>query len=69
MGTLGGGEQRSSEARHHRGGPYETVACLAATATNYTDTGLVDGTAYYYVVSAAYAGNPNSGGESVSSSG
>jgi hypothetical protein len=49
------------------GGPYETVACLAATATNYTDTGLVDGTTYYYVVSAAYAGNPNSGGESVNS--
>jgi len=49
------------------GGPYETVACLAATATTYTDTGLVDGTTYYYVVSAAYAGNPNSGGESVNS--
>lgn len=49
------------------GGPYETVACLAATATSYTDTGLVDGTTYYYVVSAAYAGNPNSGGESINS--
>jgi cellulose 1,4-beta-cellobiosidase len=49
------------------GGPYETVACVAATATNYTDTGLVDGTTYYYVVSATYAGNPNSGGESVNS--
>ena len=49
------------------GGPYETVACLTATQTNYTDTGLVDGTTYYYVVSAAYAGNPNSGGESVNS--
>ncbi len=50
------------------GGPYENVACVAATATNYTDTGLIDGTTYYYVVSAAYAGNPNSGGESVNSS-
>jgi len=49
------------------GGPYETVACLAATATNYTDTGLVDGTTYYYVVSTAYSGNPNGGGESVNS--
>ncbi len=49
------------------GGPYEIVACLAATATNYTDTGLADGTTYYYVVSAAYAGNPNSGGESANS--
>jgi fibronectin type 3 domain-containing protein len=51
----------------HAGGPYEIAACLAATATNYTDAGLVDGTTYYYVVSAAYAGNPNSGGESVDS--
>jgi cellulose 1,4-beta-cellobiosidase len=50
------------------GGPYETVACVAATTTNYTDPGLVDGTTYYYVVSAAYAGNPNSGGESANSS-
>jgi len=49
------------------GGPYETVACLAATATSYTNTGLLDGTTYHYVVSAAYAGNPNSGGESVNS--
>jgi hypothetical protein len=49
------------------GVPYETVACLASTATNFTDTGLVDGTAYHYVVSAAYAGNPNSGGESSNS--
>jgi len=46
------------------GGPYETVACVAATATSYSDTGLVDGTTYYYVVSATYAGNPNSGGAS-----
>jgi len=49
------------------GGPYETVACLAATATSYIDSGLVDGTTYYYVISAAYAGNPNSGGESANS--
>jgi cellulose 1,4-beta-cellobiosidase len=49
------------------GGAYESVACLAATATNYTDTGLVDGTTYYYVVSTAYSGNPNGGGESVNS--
>jgi len=28
---------------------------------------LVDGTTYYYVASAAYAGNPNSGGESADS--
>jgi fibronectin type 3 domain-containing protein len=33
------------------GGPYALLA--TTTATNYTDTGLADGTAYYYVVAAA----------------
>jgi hypothetical protein len=32
------------------GGPYSIVA--SATATNYTDAGLTNGTTYYYVVSA-----------------
>jgi hypothetical protein len=32
------------------GGPYTTVA--SATTTNYVDTGLTNGTKYYYVVSA-----------------
>jgi hypothetical protein len=32
------------------GGPYTTV--ISVTATNYTDTGLTNGTTYYYVVSA-----------------
>jgi fibronectin type 3 domain-containing protein len=49
------------------GGPYDTLACLPATSTSYTDIGLTDGTPYFYVVSAAYAGNPNSGGESADS--
>ena len=48
------------------GGPYVGVACT--TATNYTDTGLINGTTYYYVVSAAYSANPNAGGESADSS-
>jgi hypothetical protein len=39
------------------GGTYTQIA--SATATNYTDTGLIDGTPYYYVVSAL-----NSAGES-----
>ena len=47
------------------GGPYTTVAC--ATTTSYTDTGLIGGTTYYYVVSAAYNAGLNAGGESADS--
>ena len=43
------------------GGPYTQVG--APTATNYTDTGLTNGTPYFYVVSAV-----NSAGESANSS-
>jgi hypothetical protein len=42
------------------GGPYSIVANV--TTTNYTDTGLVNGTTYYYVVSAL-----NPAGESANS--
>ena len=44
------------------GGPYATVASNV-TSTNHTDTGLTNGTTYYYVVSAV-----NSAGESANSS-
>jgi hypothetical protein len=42
------------------GGPYEAVGSVAST--NFDDTGLSNGTAYYYVVSAQ-----NAGGKSVNS--
>ncbi|MFM1767755.1 MAG: hypothetical protein RJA22_284 [Verrucomicrobiota bacterium] len=44
------------------GGPYTTLAA-GVTTTNYLDTGLVNGTPYYYVVSAF-----NTAGESANSS-
>jgi fibronectin type 3 domain-containing protein len=37
------------------GGPYTTIASL--TVTNYADTGLTNGTTYYYVVSAVRSGS------------
>jgi fibronectin type 3 domain-containing protein len=43
------------------GGPYTTVA--SPTSTSYTDTGLTNGTTYYYIVTAV-----NSAGESANSS-
>jgi len=33
-------------------GPYTTVGSVSSSATSYTDTGLTNGTTYYYVVSA-----------------
>jgi fibronectin type 3 domain-containing protein len=47
------------------GGPYVTIAC--PTSTSYTDTAVVGGTTYYYVVSAFYTAGPNAGGESADS--
>lgn len=47
------------------GGPYVSVGCT--TSTSYTDSGLANGTTYYYVVSAAYSAGPDAGGESADS--
>jgi cellulose 1,4-beta-cellobiosidase len=47
------------------GGPYETLTC--PSGTGFTDTGLINGTTYYYTVSAAYTAGPNAGGESANS--
>jgi fibronectin type 3 domain-containing protein len=38
------------------GGPYSTTVISGLTATNYSNTGLTNGTAYYYVVQAVSAG-------------
>jgi len=46
-------------------GPYQNVAC--PTGTSYADTGLTNGTTYFYTISAAFNGNPNAGGESAAS--
>ena len=48
------------------GGPYVTVGC--PTSTSATDTGLTNGTTYYYVASASFTGGPDAGGESANSS-
>jgi cellulose 1,4-beta-cellobiosidase len=46
-------------------GPYVNVAC--PTGTSYLDTGLTNGTPYFYAISGAFSGNPNAGGESADS--
>ncbi|HYV66915.1 MAG TPA: galactose oxidase-like domain-containing protein, partial [Myxococcales bacterium] len=47
------------------GGPYVPVSCPASTS--YTDTGLVNGTQYAYVVTATFVSGPNAGGASAPS--
>ena len=46
-------------------GPYVGVACPAGLS--YVDTGVANGTTYFYVVSASYTGGPDAGGESANS--
>jgi hypothetical protein len=46
-------------------GTHEPIA-LGVTTTNYNDTGLTNGTTYYYVVSALNAGGESSNSSSVS---
>jgi len=44
------------------GGPYVTIATVGSTATSYADSGLTNGTTYYYVVAGSNAAgtSPNS---------
>ena len=46
------------------GGPYTTIA--NTSSTNYTDTSVLDGTTYYYVVSAVGAGGEGANSAQVS---
>lgn len=47
------------------GGPYSTIAS-GISATNYADTGLVNGTMYYYVISATNASGTGANSSEVS---
>ncbi|HEX4440973.1 MAG TPA: galactose oxidase-like domain-containing protein [Thermoanaerobaculia bacterium] len=47
------------------GGPYVGIGC--PTGLSYVDAGLTNGTTYFYLVSASYAGGPDAGGESSNS--
>lgn len=46
------------------GGPYTTIA--GTSVTNYTDTGLINGTTYYYVVSSVSGGGEGTNSVQVS---
>jgi cellulose 1,4-beta-cellobiosidase len=48
------------------GGPYVGVGCPASNS--FSDSNLVKGTTYHYLVSADYTGGPDAGGESADSS-
>ena len=49
--TAAGATSYNVQSSTTEGGPYTTIA--SPTTTSYTNTGLVNGTTYYYVVSAA----------------
>jgi hypothetical protein len=46
----------------YAGGPYQAVACTSSLG--YTDSGLTNGTTYYYTLSSLFIGGPNIGGSS-----
>jgi fibronectin type 3 domain-containing protein len=62
--SVGASKYRVKRSRTS-GGPYTGIAC--PTGTSYVNTGLTNGTTYYYVVSASFTGGPVAGGESADS--
>jgi hypothetical protein len=60
----GGATRYNVQGSTNEGGPYSTIAM--PTTTSYTNTGLVNGTAYYYVVSATGGINTSSNSIEVS---
>jgi fibronectin type 3 domain-containing protein len=61
--TAGGGATSYNVSRGTvTGGPYTRIASVPDTSPTYTDTGLTNGTTYYYVVSGSNAAgtSPNS---------
>ena len=62
--TAGGATSYNVKSSTTNGGPYITIA--SPTTTSYTNTGLVNGTTHYYVVSATDGSNESSNSIQVS---
>ena len=64
--TVDGATSYNVKRSETPGGPYQTIATTTAGAITYSDTGLQNGTTYYYVVSAVNAGGESSDSNEVS---
>src|SRR5215468_1199694 len=69
--TLGDGRIMAFSGLDPKGGVNSSVEIYSLTdagaGCSYTDTGVTNGTTYYYVVAGAYTGDPDAGGGSASS--